>query len=412
MALKDIVTTENVLAYAKAGIDIARVAQRLRDDGYESMIVPSRGAVPFINIASSYYRSLVVPCMPREDRLAKGWRANFGPLSLSLDVPFTADAGQLGVAGLTSAHIRRYWARVVASIVRRQVNDAHYRFFRFVRDEVCRVGHHDAMEWRMADERLLFIDTVVSGRAVSEIVEAFDAEGLDQIHYILLLDERGAAMREPYASQIRALAAKGRATLIEVPSLFTEDQGPAVSGVWSVVVPKLMDLARNEPQLSDGFIGAGLYYHEVRQRDDGSNVEVTKAIANLSMILFQSMHVVADPDEVLDDLLHLGSDFSSDLALGQIIHQRNMYRQWLDDEVEMYLRQIEEHKLFGKANTKATAENRICEGLQGMKAEIDVSSSHCIRVHISDADAKRLLRQFRASLSKPYWTDLERTTRA
>jgi hypothetical protein len=181
--------------------------------------------------------------------------------------------------------------------VRRQVNNPHYRFFRFIRDGVCQVGHHDSLEWRMESERFLFIDTVVSGRAVSEIVEAFDAEGLDQIHYILLLDENGAAMKPPYAARIHALAAAGRATLIKVPSLFTEDQGPAVSGIWSVVVPKLMELARNEPGMSDGFVGAGLYYHEVQQRPDGSNVEVTKAIAMLGQILFAATRVAFDPDD-------------------------------------------------------------------------------------------------------------------
>lgn len=315
MPLRDIVNRPNVQAYAKAGIDVARAAQRLSDDGYNCMIVPSRGAVPFLRVAKSYYRQLVISCMPQGDRLTKGMAARLGPLTLALHVPFTADAGRIGVEGLKSAHIRRFWARVVAAIVRRHVDDPHYRFFRFVRDEVCQVGHHDSLEWRMESERFLFIDTVVSGRAVCEIVEAFDAEGLDQIHYILLLDENGAAMRQPYAARIHALAAAGRATLIKLPSLFTEDQGPAVSGVWSVVVPKLMDLIRDEPAMCNGFAGAGLYYHEVRQRPDASNVQVTQAVARLDQLLFEAMHVAVDPNEVFEDLEHLGSEFSGDSAL-------------------------------------------------------------------------------------------------
>ena len=412
MALRDIITKPNVLAFAKAGIDVARVAQRLRNEGYESMIVPSRGAVPFLRVATSYYRSVVVPCMPRDDRLSKGYSTAFGPLTLALDIPFTADAGHLGVDGLTSAHIRRYWARVVAAIVRRQVDDPHYRFFRFVRDEVCQVGHHDSLEWRMESERFLFIDTVVSGRAVCEIVEAFDAEGLDQIHYILLLDEDGAAMRQPYVERIHALASSGRATLIKVPSLFTEDQGPAVSGIWSVVVPKLMDVAREEPGMRDGFIGAGLYYHEVQKRADDSNVEVTKAIARLGQILFQAMHVAADPDEVLQDLEQIGSDFAGDTALHNLYQQPDTFGRWLDYQIEDYLAHLEQYKLFDKSNTQTTASGRVLAAVPGGKAEIDVSTSHCIRLHIEDADAKRLMRQFRASLAKPYWLDADRTERA
>lgn len=412
MALRDIVTKENVLAFAKAGIDIARAAHLLRSSGYEHMIVPSRGAAPFLRVATSYYRNIVVPCAPRDDRWRLGSLTNFGPLTLSLDIPFTADAGQLGVDGLKSAHIRRFWARVVAAIVRRDVDNPHYRFFRFVRDEVCQVGHHDSLEWRMTNERLLFIDTVVSGRAVSEIVEAFDAEGMDQIHYILLLDENGKAMRQPYVARIHALAAAGRATLIRVPSLFTEDQGPAVSGIWSVVVPKLMDLVRDEPGMSDGFAGAGLYYHEVQRRPDDSNVEVTKAVSMLYTILFASKYVAFDPDEVEADLRALGTDFYSNEAVGALLQLPHTYGRGLDDDIEEYLRHIERHKLFGKANTLATASERILAGVHGAKAEVDVSTSHCLRLHIEDADAKRLLRDFRASLAKPYWRDAEWTERA
>lgn len=412
MALRDIITKPNVLAFTKAGIDVARAAQRLSDDGYTCMIVPSRGAVPFLRVAKSYYRQLVISCMPQDDRLTKGMAARFGPLTLALDVPFTADAGPIGVEGLKSAHIRGFWARVVAAIVRRQIDDPHYRFFRFVRDEVCQVGHHDSLEWRMASERFLFIDTVVSGRAVYEIVEAFDAEGLDQIHYILLLDENGAAMRQPYAARIHALARAGRATLMKVPSLFTEDQGPAVSGVWSVVVPKLMDLVRDEPAFGDGLAGAGLYYHEVRQRHDASNVEVTRAVARLDQLLFEAMHVAFDPNEVFEDLDHLGSEFSGDLALQTLQGLPSLYGHRLDDTIEAYLDHIEGHKLFGKTNTLATAKAPILVGLRGTQAEIDVSTSHCIRLHLDDAEAKRRMGQFRASLAKPYWSSVDRTERA
>ena len=339
-------------------------------------------------------------------------RTGFGPLTVSLNVPFTADAGRLDIPGLTPAHIRRFWARVVAAIVRRQGDSPHYRFFRFIRDEVCQVGHHDSLEWRMESERFLFIDTVVSGQAVSEIVEAFDAEGLDEIHYILLLDENGAAMRRPYAAKIHALAATGRATLIRVPSLFTEDQGPAVSGVWSVVVPKLMDLARNEPGMSDGFVGAGLYYHEVQQRQDGSNVEVTMAISMLRHILFKATRMAFDADEVLEDLEQLGSDFADELALEGLMQLPALYGHGLEDDIQEYLRHIEQHQLFGKANTFATASGRVLAGLRDTKAEVDVSSSHCIRLHIDDAEAERLMQQFRTSLWNPYWLDADRTHRA
>lgn len=412
MALSDRITTENMLAYARAGIGLARAVQRLRSKGYESMIVPSRGAVPFTHIAQAYYREIVVPSMPHGDRTALGTSAQFGPLFQSLDVPFTADAGRLGVDGLTPAQIRRYWARVVASIVRRQVDEPSYRFFRFVRDEVCRVGDHDAMEWRMDSERLLFVDTVVSGQAVCEIVDAFNAEGMDQIHYLLLLDEDGRAMRPPYAARIRELEYTGRATLLRVPSLFTEDQGPAVSGIWSVVIPKLMDLAREEPGMKDGFVGAGLYYHEVRRREDDSNVRVTQAIARLHGLLRSAMFVVADPEHVLQDLRQLGTDLDDERALERLFEQPKIYAEWFDEQVAEYLKHLLRFQLFDRTSTYRTAFDRVKGGLDRLPAGIDVSSSHCIRVHLDEVEAQRLMKEFRASLNKPYWANAARTMRA
>ena len=412
MALEDRITTESMLAYASAGIELARTTQRLRDDGYGSMIIPSRGATPFIRVAQAYYRSVVVPLMPAQDRLAKGFAASVGPLNLALDMPFTADAGRIPVDGLSPAQIRRYWARVVAAIVRGRMDDPNYRLFRFIRDEVCKVGHHDVLERNMKSERLLFVDTVVSGRAVSEIVDAFDAEGMDQIHYLLLMDENGAAMKPPYAARIQALARAGRATLIGVPHLFTEDQGPAVSGIWSVVVPAVMDLAREEPGMQDGFVGAGLYYHEVTRRCDRSNEKVTQAIGQLNGLLFQSMFAAADPDHVDEDLRHLGSGFAGEKALQRLLDQPAIYRQWLDEQVGMYLEHLGENRLFHQESTLHYAAGRLRKGLGDLSAQVDISSSHCLRVHLKDEDAKRLMRRFRTSLGQPYWADAERTRRA
>ncbi len=412
MAIRDLITSSNVLAYAKAGIDVARAVQRLRSDGYESMIVPSRGAVPVLNVAQAYYRRIVQPCMSRDDRIGVGLAPGFGPLTRSLDTPFTADAGRLRVPGLSTAQIRRFWARVVAAIVRRQADSPYYRLFRFVRDEVCHVGHHPSIEWRIEGERFLFIDTVVSGRAVTEIVDAFDAEGLTEIHYILLLDECGQAMRAPYDQRIRALAAEGRATLVEVPSLFTEDQGPAVSGLWSVVVPKFMEIARADPLFADGVIGAGLFYHEVQNRPDNSNLEVTQAIAQLWTLLFSAMHVAAEPDEVCEDLEQLKSGFADERALDQLLMLRDASSRTQDYMLELYLEHIEGRKLFGKQKTLDIASAKIIAGLRGRKGNIDVSSSHCLRLHVDESEAARLMARFKQSLAKPYWTDASHTERA
>lgn len=412
MAIRDLITADNLLSYASAGIEVARAIQRLRAQGYESMVVPSRGAVPVLHVAQSYYRTMVAPMMSRDDRVAKHALWHLGPLTLDFLAPFTADAGQLGVDGLETAQIRRYWTKVIAAITRGDVNHPAYRFYRFVRDDVCRVGFHPALEWRMRSPRLIFIDTVVSGRAVAEIADGFEQEGMDQIHYLLLLDENGSRMKSDYARRIRALEAAGRATLIRVPSLFTEDQGPAVSGIWSVVFPKLMEMSRAESVFDDGIVGAGLYYVEVRQREDRSNQAVTMANAKLHHLLYLAMHVAARPDDIAEDIDDLGARFADDDTMRECFARSGRYRPMIQDPLELYLRHIEENGLFDQAFTERIAAPRLSAGATTTGAQIDVSSSHCLRMNVSDDEAARLIKQFNASLARPYWADAECTKRA
>ena len=51
MALRDHVTPGTMLSYARAAIAVARACDELGQNGYESMVVPSRGAVPVIRAA-------------------------------------------------------------------------------------------------------------------------------------------------------------------------------------------------------------------------------------------------------------------------------------------------------------------------------------------------------------------------
>lgn len=412
MAIRDLVTLNNVLDYARAGIAVARTFTRLRPCGYGTGVIPSRGAVPVMHIARHYYRSMVRPYMSARDRASTWDLTQLGPLTLDFQAPFTADVGDMGIPGLQTSHVRAFWARVIAAIVRGDVNHPSYRLYRFVRDEVCPVGHHDDLEWRMRSERFIFVDTVVSGQAICEIVDAFNAEGLEQIHYVLLLDQNGAQMKKAYASRVHALAQQGRATLIKVPCLFTEDQGPAVSGIWSVVVPRLMELAREDSLFQDGIVGAGLYYTEIRQRKDGSNLPITQSHANLYGMLFQAMHAAANPDHVAEDLDALGVDLASDKALMQLFETGQLYAEYLDFQVERYVDHIEDNRLFHQGSTEKFALPRIADARGHRSVDLDASSSHCLRLNIGQEEAAAMMRQFKASLSKPYWANAERTLRA
>lgn len=376
---------------------------RLQQQGYEALIVPSRGAVPIASAARTYGRTVLAPLVSKEDRLRLAKLQFDSPLQKALYLPYTADAGPIGVDGLSTASVRRYWTKVLAAISRQNWEDPHYRFHRFTRDHACAIGHHDPYERFVKSGRFVFIDTVLSGRAVAEIADAFAAEGLEEAHFILLLDDCGRTMKPEFARRIRQLEADGRATLIQVETLFTEDQGPAVSGVWSVVLPALMEVARAEvPAFADGSVGSGLYYHEVRAREDMTNLNTTIAISHLNTLMFAAVGVAADPDEIAEDLDFLGMSFSDELSMMAAIEGLP----WTKTDVEIllspYRDHMSRHDLFDQHSTAELARGRLLKG--GPKASaVSVSSSHCLRLEMSKDEASKLVRAFKASLSTPYF---------
>lgn len=404
--------TDNIRSYARAGIELARAARRLAVRGYDSMVIPSRGAVPVLNIAQAYHTTIIRPAMTRDERVASISESQFGPWNKTLHIPFTADTGPMGVDDLTSGQIRRFWARTVAAIVRGQMDDPNYRLFRFVRDDVCRVGHHDGIEWQMRNERFIFLDTVVSGRAVCEIEAAFRAEGLHDVHYMLLVDENGDRLHGKYRQRLLAMEAAGDATLINLNSLFTEDQGPAVSGVWSVVFPQIMEMARTIGGFNDGIVGGGLYYFEIKKREDESNLPVTLAIAHLNMLLFQAMHAECTIDDICEDMDELGADFATGKGPEAHLELCKIQGGLLPTMVGDYLEHLSAHNLFDRRFTENIAHPRLIEGMNGRRATVDASSSHCLRLTFDPDEAAGMMKRFRRSLASPYWVDSDCTTRA
>jgi hypothetical protein len=267
------------------------------------------------------------------------------------------------------------------------------------------VSHHDPYEPQFRSERFVFVDTVVSGRAVSEIADAFEHEGLNQAHFLLVLDQNGHAMHPAYANKLRALEAAGRATLIPMETLFTEDQGPAVSGVWSVIAPAMMDVARAEVSaFADGIIGSGLYYHEVRARADESNVNVTIGYSQLSTLLMSAVQLTADPDEIAADLDFLRLNFKDMKAIDEALSRPPYREEMLVYAIDLYLDHIMKHRLFDQARTVDVARPRLLKAATSALA-VEGSSSHCLRLEIPSDNAATLVRAFKRSLREPYYRD-------
>lgn len=137
-----------------------------------------------------------------------------------------------------------------------------------------------------------------------------------------------------------------------------------MSGIWCVTMPEIMTVARDlVPEFrGSGDVGAGLYYVEVRQREDGSNANMTMAIATLSLILSTAV-------------------------------DSRMPHRALDWHLADYHRHLEKNTLFTPSATVDFARPRIKEATSA-NHKIESSGSHAIRLNFDKDTAARFVRGF------------------
>jgi hypothetical protein len=241
-------TFDMVRSYAEACRELHDYIAVLQRNGFGLVVIPSRGAHPFFDGAN------------RHDYETRPREMPISPFQLidTLYLPFTADFGQ--ASPFESKDIRRYWARTLAAIVHRDTDDVAYRLHEYLRGNSKGLAIGDTSIKPASSEKFIFVDTVVSGRAICEIFDAFDEYGLTDCHFLLLVDERGKNLKADYKRRIEEMTISQRATVIQVDKIFTEDEGPAMSGIWTVTFPDIMEHARKMiPELaSSNEVGAGL----------------------------------------------------------------------------------------------------------------------------------------------------------
>ncbi|OWO92924.1 hypothetical protein B5E41_21080 [Rhizobium esperanzae] len=342
---------EMIASYAAACRQVHEITELARADRFDLLVVPSRGAHPFLSGAGSYAHAL---------RNLGGYNAKpVIPLD-QLYLPFTADIS--GDQEISSLSIRRYWARALSAILRDDFNDPAYQFYAFMRKIggplVTRGGINQR---RGKSGKFIFIDTVVSGRAIFEIMESFESLGMRKCIFILLVDEQGGKLDKVYRRKIEEFTALGRAFPIFVDKIFTEDEGPSMSGIWTVTLPELMAAARRiVPEFVEtGDVAATFYYNEVSLRLDGSNADITKSNGMLNGLLTSA---------ALDD--------------------------W--DNVKMFgahfIESVIDGNLQDQANTRAIAAPVIERSIPFRS--LDVSGSHVLRAFVGEENAERVVRRF------------------
>lgn len=353
------VTLSDVDSYASACADLSSTISKLKSVGYDLIVIPSRGATPFYNASKSFEYAIISETTAP---FSIDTRLNY---TETLFLPFTADSSD--DTEVNSLQIRKYWAKVLAAIISRDNADTALRFYKFLRAQAGELAL-GAVELRGCREgKFMLIDTVVSGKAICEISQALDDLGMDQCHYILIVDNKGKDLTRKNRDIIQSLESCGRATVIYVESIFTEDEGPSLSGIWSVTFPDIMRTAKKNIEAFSSFVGAGLYYHEVRQRPNGSNCNITKSNAILSTLLHCAVRSEFD---------------SARRLLGEL------------------KRHIKHGNLQDQKQTLAVAAPTITDNLN-FNVKLSPSGSHVIRARNTRSEAEAFIKLFMVTDGKP-----------
>lgn len=367
----DLITPENVRAYAKAGKDLYETCEALALDGHSFCVVPSRGAVPFHRIAEQYFFSVVRLKPPEVNQHIQALNEySSNPIANAVYMPFTAEVADDSL--LSSAMVRAHWVGVLSDLVRGRTSSARWRFYEFLRRSVFVSPPKDTVEERANSEKFVFLDTVVSGRSFYEIATAFENEHLNDVHFVLFVDQNGARIARRYQSTIDKYVNAGRATIINLPDLITEDRGPSVSGIWSVVVPALMEVALQEvPEFSElGTSGAGFYWLEIALRSDKTNLGVGGRQGHFHSMIYS----------VFSDELHEG-------------FRRRPHI--LEHHAETYAEDEKGWPRLDRQDVTLEIARPVLSKIAKVRYTTDVSNSHVIRANIDTDEAARLVREFK-----------------
>jgi hypothetical protein len=377
-AWENIFSLENIKDYARAGNETLDYLRVLWTEGFNTIVVPSRGAMPIYDTAHTAWYMYSQKAETLEQKMKSRLEIIRSPIGRELVLPFSADPLQTDRTQ-TSKDIRRFWTKVLGAIVRREGTSPYLKYYQFLVEQFSNGLWEDRLPRHLPDQNFIFIDTVVSGRAICEIFDAFESEGLTSCYFLLLVDRNGSAMEKRYKEKIDMMVASGRCTLIQVRQLFTEDRGPAVSGIWSTVYPELMTRVRDEYSWAADSYGAGSYYIRVANNLDGMknagyNLPVTVIYGSIRTAIMQSIRDRYSTLSRLKDGISqervLQEEERNDFQIGYLLHH--------------LIKDVEKYRPFDRSTTLRLAEPRILEHMR--RAKVTVSSSHLVRVHLSDAD--------------------------
>jgi hypothetical protein len=387
------ITYEKVSSYWGSTVNIYELIQEFAIQGkYKNIVVPSRGVCPIYMATQIYHQQKVMyecSIFP-EVRERLEWKAADLKESQSGQIwlPFTAQTGNKEEDENTYK-IRLNWCKVLKSIICNE-NSINSIAYHVLTDAIGKeYGHTRARIIRNAP--ILLIDTVVSGRAATEIAQALEEVGLDY-KMILAVDAKGNKLHKDYKSQLLNKYAD-RVKLVDFEDLFTEDQGPIYTNIFGVIYPNLTKSLRDE--FSDPSIAVGSLHME-----NGEDIlcKADRAKLNRYKQKFpKSSYKFIDKTQFkCDTCRELGYAYNGARGrFSQLLFNFGLEKLWRHNISDLNFYLINElNEILSKyrySNTSTTLDLFERTTPLNMDASNEISSSHVVRCNLEMNDVEALV---------------------
>jgi len=362
---------ENLNSYANACVEIGTYLDYFYSEGYSELLMPSRGAYPFLMGAMA----------------SRAFDSSEGFFQDITCLPLTADISSSDSNFDSAKEIRRFWVKVYSSMLNNR-DDVFSRFY----TAVSEIGGRDCsnllltLKKRSKDDKVLLIDTVISGRASATILDAFDEFGIKDYHAFLVVDSNGEKLREPFKSRLEEACKNDKAVLIPVSRLFTEDRSPAISGISSIVYPSLMKIAAESLGcFSDfGLVGAGIW-----EEFSGEGHCLNRS--------FAATDYYENPLEAFNDIQALVkySVGKTKLDRGESCYlSRYDLESNLDLSMQRLIANVNSEKILNKETTMECLKSELSR-YSKYNPTINITSSHIITVDFPEEVCRRIIQDFK-----------------
>ncbi len=265
MRLVDEFSVDNFRSYARGCIEAAEALREAHESGCDAMIMPSRGAYPitqgvidalsyeahYRNEAEDFVKEFKPPGF-----LALRFNRSLKPKPDGdfriIPYPLTADTRprdrDLRKYRKSLDEVvddtRRFGSYVISKFFvdpEQRAEDPYFNFLLFVHKGV--EGRRNVANYYSELEKIeqgCILDTAISGRAVCTISSnLYDLLGEEIPHLIVIVDKEGAKLRKSCKSWLMQWVQRGKARLILIKRILTEDRGAALLGIVGVIYPTL-----------------------------------------------------------------------------------------------------------------------------------------------------------------------------